>query len=150
MDHWFALPADMKNTTFAFTQTITPFYQLRQRFRHNDGPPLLLWELMSLFRSKECTDPRYKVYSCLGLVTEWPKEPPLPPNYQLDTSEVFKRASLKVITDMGHLSLLTECDGNINSPKLPSWVPDYTRPEQGEAAQIGCHTRSILQCIRFK
>jgi len=43
------------------------------------------------------------------------------------------RATLKVITDMESLVVLTDCVGRSHSPELPSWVPDWTAQGQGEA-----------------
>lgn len=112
--HWSALPADMVTLFYNFSRTLRPLHQVRERFRHNNGERLMLWELLSMFRSTSSTDHRDKVYAFLGLVTEWSKKTPLDPDYSVDASELFKRVALKILTDMGSLHLLTECVGIVS------------------------------------
>lgn len=131
---YIALPKDILNFFFEFSQTLGPFNNVRQRVQDDDGPRLLLWELLIMFRSQEATDPRDKVYALLGLVTEWLKKKPLLPDYSLTASEVNKKAVLEIITDMESLLVLTDCVKKDCSPQMPSWVPDWTASQGlGEA-----------------
>lgn len=132
-EHYLALPGEMRTVVYNLARELRLFYNVRHRFQHPDDPQLSLWELLVMLRSKQSTDPRDKIYSFLGMVTSWPKGTPLVPSYSLTTSQAYMRATLKVITDMESLVVLTDCVGKSSSPELPSWVPDWTAQGQGEA-----------------
>jgi hypothetical protein len=95
-------------------------------------PQTLPWALM-MFRSQQCTDPRDKIYSLLGLATS---------DYDIDvnyarTTQVYILSQRKLVnTILAPLSWVEmndrdpakeETDQNDGIPGLPSWITDWTQ-----------------------
>lgn len=132
-NYWLTLPDDMVNAIKTFSIASLQLYLTRELRRQPGRPPLSLWELLVMFRSRESTDPRDKVYAFLGLVSQWLKDAPLLVDYSIEPSETFKRTALKILTDMENLLLLTQCVGDGQSMDFPSWAPDWACLGEGLA-----------------
>lgn len=79
-----------------------------------------------------CSDPRDKIYSTLGIATEWENHDRsiLPINYTLSIEEIFSRATIAHITSSKTLdtfSLVSLRNITGQRHKLPSWCPDYAQ-----------------------
>ena len=133
-NHWLALPLDMTNGILIASGDIYPLYSIRKRTNCKEAPPLILWELLLAFRPRQSTDPRDKVYAFLGLVSQRLQQDSLSVDYLLDAASLFKRTTLKIITEMETLHILLECSRGPRSLRLPSWIPDFSCPGSGAAS----------------
>jgi len=85
----------------------------------------LLFEL----RQRSATDPRDKIFACLGLVNDTSNELDIVPDYQSPTEHVYINAARAIVTCSGNLDLLGVCSVNQRKGsvlELPSWVPDWS------------------------
>jgi hypothetical protein len=99
------------------------------RDMHHQKTPTNLGSLVTLFSTREATDPRDKIYSLLGLVSDWGGEPSLLPDYTKTNSCVYEDAALRIMrTSPQPLSLLSHRLPDTHlplDPTLPSWVPNW-------------------------
>ena len=100
--------------------------------QHRDG--VALSTLMRIFRYRQATDIRDKVYGFLGLVTDWGADGPssITPNYTkaVTHQQVFTRSTAAIIQSSRSLDILCQ-PANIDIDYfslLPSWVIDYSLP----------------------
>lgn len=85
----------------------------------------LLFEL----RKRGATDPRDKIFACLGLVNDTSNELDVVPDYQSPIEHVYINAAKAIVTCSGNLDLLGVCSVNQRKEsvlELPSWVPDWS------------------------
>jgi len=90
------------------------------------------WDLaiaIPLMASFQTTNPRDKVYAALGFVRSQQRHG-LVPDYNLSVQEVYLQAAHRIVLDSGPTvvfdsSLSRPVDKT--TPKLPSWVPDWTK-----------------------
>ncbi|XXH01363.1 hypothetical protein Hte_007721 [Hypoxylon texense] len=84
-----------------------------------------LEELLNNTQTLQCSDKRDKIYAIMGLISE-----PLSieVNYDLSVSQVYEDVLRRHFSHRGTLDLLTWCELNKNSPRRPTWVPDWSAP----------------------
>jgi hypothetical protein len=82
--------------------------------------------IMSLFRARECTDPRDKVFGFLGL-TMGAQVNLITPDYSASVSQIFEQTTVQLIQHYQDLRILS-CGLPRSGPfkGLSSWVPDWT------------------------
>ncbi|EXL76500.1 hypothetical protein FOPG_08773 [Fusarium oxysporum f. sp. conglutinans race 2 54008] len=112
-------------------------------------PRILLWA-----RSRQCTDPRDRVYGLLGLMC--PSIPKLiGPNYDEPLCHTYRKMALAHIQITQRLSILRCCELDNNANRnWPSWVPDWTVAQnslfgfrKGHSRQPSGHTASQARYI---
>uniref|UniRef100_A0A0D2Y9R9 Uncharacterized protein n=1 Tax=Fusarium oxysporum (strain Fo5176) TaxID=660025 RepID=A0A0D2Y9R9_FUSOF len=112
-------------------------------------PRILLWA-----RSRQCTDPRDRVYGLLGLMC--PSIPKLiGPNYDEPLCHTYRKMALAHIQITQRLSILRCCELDNNANRnWPSWVPDWTVAQnslfgfrKGHSRQPSAHTASQARYI---
>lgn len=94
------------------------------------------WDLaiaIPLMASFQTTNPRDKVYAALGFIRSQQRHG-LVPDYNLSVQEVYLQAAHRIVLDSGPTvvfdsSLSRPMDKT--TPKLPSWVPDWTKAPKG-------------------
>lgn len=112
-----------------------------------EGRGISLSTLMKIFRYRQATQKRDKVYGLLGLVTNWGTAGPssMDPDYHTSThQQIFIRTTAAIIQSTRSLDILCQY-GNIGINDfgiLPSWVIDYSMPvsELGTAHDIHVYT----------
>jgi hypothetical protein len=92
-----------------------------------------LWSLLRRNRRQDCTDPRDKVYSVLGMMDQRMRGA-LQPDYTKSVSQVFTMAIVEAIKHSGNLHVLNLVDHGSITPNqmLPSWVADLQTVVQTE------------------
>ncbi|KAH7270902.1 heterokaryon incompatibility protein-domain-containing protein [Fusarium solani] len=80
---------------------------------------LALGHVLNLFRARQVSDARDRVYAYLGFGTK------IAANYSLPHEEVFKLTMRSLIEESGKLESLLRLDEDNRSPTLPTWVPDW-------------------------
>ena len=90
---------------------------------HSGGTQIVLVDLMRIFRNREATDDRDKVYALLSLVTSWLYADPLTIDYSRTTLEVYADVMVNCIEMTRSLFVLT----SVRSlrPGFPTWVQDW-------------------------
>ncbi|KAI5364716.1 Putative heterokaryon incompatibility [Septoria linicola] len=90
--------------------------------------------MLRLFQSRQCSDARDRVYGLLGMATgKW--RDVLVPNYERSAGEVFEEYFVECVKRTGELKELSYVFHNSDSeevPRLPSWVPTWSPPENSE------------------
>ncbi|RFU29649.1 hypothetical protein B7463_g6704, partial [Scytalidium lignicola] len=109
-----------------------PFYL---RFWPNADLDLLY--LVQAYRYAKCTDPRDKIFALLGLrflthlncmksLRDEFASLDITPDYEIGVVELYKHFAYKVIETKGHLDILSVIGlYPLQTPGLPSWVPDW-------------------------
>ena len=84
-----------------------------------------LMDTLPSVRTKQCTEPRDKIFALYGLCRSIPR--PLP-DYTLTASEVYRAFVVNTITTTHSLDVFQEIDVRSTSlgTSLPSWVPDWS------------------------
>lgn len=79
----------------------------------------------------DCTNKRDKIFGLLGVATDVnSKDEAIRPEYGLDVEEVYRKFVIWDIQKNGSLRSLSFASDRTNSKYLlPSWVPDFTQPE---------------------
>lgn len=75
--------------------------------------------------SKECYDPRDKIYGALGLAPPGMAER-IAPDYEKDVEEVYTDATIAHFQMTDRVDFLLACDLDGRSLPGPSWVPDWS------------------------
>lgn len=75
--------------------------------------------------SKECYDPRDKIYGALGLAPPSLAER-IAPDYKKEVEEVYTDGAIAHFQIMGRVDFLLACDLDSRSLPGPSWVPDWS------------------------
>lgn len=77
------------------------------------------WEALNIFRPRQTSDPKDRVYALLGLGSD------LRPDYSLSLEDIFIGAVRNSIASTGLLHSLLRTTERRRSPTLPRWVPDW-------------------------
>ncbi|KAK2035331.1 HET-domain-containing protein [Colletotrichum zoysiae] len=87
--------------------------------------------LVRNYRHFDATDPRDKIYGLLGMLRNLDTTPHVfGIKYADTTEEVYARFATKMVQASLGMELLRDCGGAQmpeESPKLPSWIPDWSR-----------------------
>jgi len=108
-----------------------------QLSRYSPGattPPLL--DLLLSHKSKKSTDPRDKVYALVGISSSRNSFGPI--DYSSPVCEVFCHTARHIISTHKRLDIICVKQHNLDQYGLPSWVPDWTRPQYGHGL-VGLH-----------
>ncbi len=97
---------------------VTIFFNIRRQREANQK--FSLFYLMRLTQYRLATDPRDKVYAVLGLVNIGRT---LSPDYTLDASAVFMKATRIILEESGGMSIYEELDET--PTQVPSWVLSF-------------------------
>lgn len=81
--------------------------------------------LLSWARSRDCTDPRDRVYGILGLAPQSVTDK-LQPNYSVSAAEVYRDTLLAYTAAYTSLDLLQQCRISHRCRKAPSWIPNWS------------------------
>ncbi|ENI07891.1 hypothetical protein COCC4DRAFT_37671 [Bipolaris maydis ATCC 48331] len=86
----------------------------------------------------EATDPRDKIFALLGLVNDKDSLEALGvfPDYTRSKEEVYT-TTMTAMLRKGHISLLSICCGIKRPNGLPSWVPDWSKPDPPMLQLVG-------------
>ena len=85
-----------------------------------------LLDLLEIARQSSSTDPRDKVFALLNLCSG-PTSALVQPDYNIDTSEVFKNVACAIVKAGQGPRLLLNAGGLDQTSSLPSWVPDWSQ-----------------------
>ncbi|KAH8880475.1 hypothetical protein GQ53DRAFT_736819 [Thozetella sp. PMI_491] len=114
-----------------FARTITDIEGTRQTWRHRERLTTLL-PLLRMFRSRQATDPRDKVFALLGLVQHWGGQDKIVPDYNMSAERVFWETTITLLKNTKSLNVLMGTLGRRENPGMgrigPSWVPDWSCP----------------------
>jgi hypothetical protein len=112
------------------------------RLRSAQTEPPALWSILYICRYLTATIPHDMVYALLGLLTEADRKA-LSPNYNEDVEEVYRQATVYVLSQGKPRALRLLQTAGIafqpRLPQLPSWVPDFSsfgtmsRPSLGDS-----------------
>lgn len=96
-----------------------------QRLPHFAKDEILL-HVLTVFRSRDTTEPRDKVYGLLGLCRSDRAQIPdaITPDYSLTTLQVYRQVVLHCIENDGHFGIL-QCRLCNAGTSLPSWIPNW-------------------------
>ncbi|KAL8372594.1 hypothetical protein RB599_000001 [Gaeumannomyces hyphopodioides] len=95
-----------------------------------ENRPIPLSSLMKIFRYRQATDPRDKIYGLLGLATDYSTFETPVYNEVVTKEQIFARTTAAIIKSTGSLDILCQ-HGNLDInyfSTLPSWVIDYSLP----------------------
>jgi hypothetical protein len=81
-----------------------------------------LLAVASILQSKDCSDPRDRLYAGLGMTKELEL---VEPDYGLDVDEVYVRTARKWIEKYQDFHILGYRTTTPKPPRLPSWTPDW-------------------------
>ena len=115
------LPLERRNQLLNI-QTILNNQTLGRQAR-NENTPITLVDLMRLFRDREATDDRDKVYALMSLVTTWLHTEALTIDYSRTTLEVYSDVMVNCIEMTRSLFVLTSVRSR--RPGFPTWVQDW-------------------------
>ena len=115
---------------------VTPLYLDRTRLalqREDSRFSTTLPILIDSHRDSQATDPRDKIYAFLGIANKLRlpfngEHNYIVPDYERPVQQVFADAARSLVLSSGNLDLLSHVQDTTftRTPKLPSWVPDYT------------------------
>ena len=108
---------------------IYDLYKLTRMVARNPG----ISELLNSLEFCECLDPRDKINAILHLLAPSVRAVMPKPNYTQSPCWVFQEVILRFMKRRGKLDLLTFCEWDGESPRKPSWVPDWSRPRIGRS-----------------
>jgi hypothetical protein len=86
---------------------------------------IALLRLLRIMRSRQCSDPKHRIYGLLGLSSPSFSRYTIP-QYSLSVAEVCKSAFLLHLEQSKRLEMLEECDLAVRRISGPSWVPDWS------------------------
>jgi hypothetical protein len=86
----------------------------------------LLDSLRSELSHVKCTDPRDRIYAVLALLHQSHREMGIVPKYSLTTAQVYEEVTLRFVEYWDSLAILFQCELQDSSPKMPTWVPDWS------------------------
>jgi hypothetical protein len=124
-----------------FARTITDVEGTRQTWKDTRRLTTLL-PLLRLFRPRNATDPRDKVFALLGLAQYWGGTDKMEADYSLDPDEVFWATSVAMIKMTRNLDVLMGTIRDTGDDGLgavgPSWTTDWScRPDVNENTRVG-------------
>jgi hypothetical protein len=86
---------------------------------------IALLRLLRIMRSRQCSDPKDRIYGLLGLSSPSFAHYTIP-QYSLSVAEVYKNAFLLHLEQSRRLEMLEECDLAVRKISGPTWVPDWS------------------------
>jgi hypothetical protein len=95
-----------------------------------NSTPILLYQFLQAFSSRQCLDPRDKIYSMLSLATH-PVYQDFRPDYEEDVATVYTNIFTRMVEEAsGSFDCFMGGGFGSSMPGLPSWVRDFsqTRP----------------------
>ena len=115
---------------------------------------MTLLDLLVTGRRFKASEPRDKVYAFLGIYEDLRGEKsPIPINYALPVSEVFKKTTIHILQEAGDLNILAHCGSARNEVTIPSWVPDFSVPGDHHLAicpDISEHSQAFKPSISLE
>jgi hypothetical protein len=96
--------------------------------------PASLGDLLGILRESIASDPRDKIFSVLGMLSDGSRsEYAIVPSYTSgnETSEVYFATAEAILTQDLDLRLLTDISGREKEGGLPTWAPDWSQPALG-------------------
>ncbi|RDW74779.1 hypothetical protein BP6252_05921 [Coleophoma cylindrospora] len=93
--------------------------------RKNDALKALVYRT----RNAKCADSRDRVYALLSLLKESERRL-IRPDYSLPSREVYQTLFLRFALERKTLDLLIDCNLRTEECGHPTWVPDWSRPNQ--------------------
>lgn len=104
---------------------LTYLEEVRASVRRGRLPDLSL--ILNMCRNQECFDPRDKIYSILGICSEFvlSREDQIIPDYTTDLRTLYVQATKVAIHAHHGLLVLNHVGAQDRSDGLPSWCPDY-------------------------
>lgn len=115
-------------------------YQLIARLRkawQADKFDLSICELLYNFRHLECTNPRDRVFGCLGLATVGGRFPDIQPDYRSSTRDVFVKTALSIIKETKTLDILNCARQWRGVQKIPKRLQAFSLPDQAKYHDVG-------------
>ena len=96
------------------------------------GPLSSLENILRRTRNCQYSDPRDRIYAILNLAN--PSDVSgLEADYSKSTEEVFQNVVLNYLSTRDTLDILSQCEmRSLKAIKVPSWVPDWTVPNECE------------------
>lgn len=97
-----------------------------------DAEQLHIPHTIALYRGRECTDPRDKIYGFRGLEAVNKGSSSRPPDYSSSVSDVYAQAAINLIATHKELvvfsQLLPRCapHKSLISDDIPTWAPDWS------------------------
>lgn len=114
-----------------FSRTITDIEGTRQAWRSRERLITLL-QILRMFRKRQATDPRDKVFAFLGLVQHWGGQAKVIPNYNMSADRVFWETTIILLKNTKSLDVLMGTLGRRENSGIgqmrPSWVTDWNCP----------------------
>jgi hypothetical protein len=94
-----------------------------------------LSRLLAWTNTRECTDPRDKVYGILGLASsEFTAR--ITPDYELPLLKLYRNVFFEYLAITGRLDLLSQCILSHRLEAAPSWVPNWSAVAKGPVMDI--------------
>ena len=103
---------------------IHDLYRLAQPFSRNYS----ISRLLDSLNNCEYLDPRDKIHALLHLLVPSERAVMPKPNYTQSPYWIFQEVILRFMKHFGKLDMLSFCEWDGESPRKPSWVPDWSRP----------------------
>lgn len=123
-----SLPLDTKNLILAFFTKLNKTSAVDlSRIRQGSQ----LFGLLRNTRARKASDDRDKVFSVLGLVTDWFGATPVVPDYSLTTAKLYADVTEHLISSMSN-SLFVFVSNHRRRPGFPSWVHDWAAEDPSD------------------
>ncbi|RSL50395.1 hypothetical protein CEP54_011967 [Fusarium duplospermum] len=117
LDHHFRGCCDTKDDLYLYWDRVRGLDVAKNDAK--DAPEYSVHGACNLFRLRQASNPRDKVYAYFWLGKD------LPVDYSLPYEEVFKRTTRSLIQQSGILQCLFRGTEEKRSSTLPTWVPDW-------------------------
>lgn len=118
-----ALNSKIPNSTF-FLKRAGYNFLVRQMELQSSRQNMELCRLLRLCHPLQSSDPRDKVYSLLGICSDYDRTG-ITPNYETPVAEVYTSVAVKLIEADGTLDLFSSIHPG-KGISLPAWVPDWS------------------------
>jgi hypothetical protein len=109
---------------------------------------IALLRLLRIMRSRQCSDPKDRIYGLLGLSSP-SFASRTTSQYSLSVAEVYKNAFLLHLEQSQRLEMLEECDLAVRRISGPSWVPDWSTSYFVENLCLDCSSCISRACARY-
>lgn len=100
-----------------------------------------LFRLCAKFGARASSEDVDKIFSLLGLVTDWAEREPIMPDYRLSAASLYRRVTLDTILPDSTLDALIGDLEKRNHPELPSWVIDWSNRN---IEDVDCHRKQLI------
>jgi hypothetical protein len=87
-----------------------------------------LEEILRFSRTKQCTDPRDKIYGLLSIASQSFRNR-ISPNYLDTVGDVYKDFFLQYANFVHRLELISHCDTQYRLTDTPTWIPNWSNVE---------------------